>query len=355
MKEYLLKLNGREIEVKALKAQAELIVDELKKPFKVAQYVREITGVIGGKEDTTVLMTPFTVNKIADEQGYKQDLEAFVKDLPAVITTENASPIIQRAREIWRKHMPVVDGRRTPEEVTIANAKAIAMQHQRELEQEAWRTKWCKQGGSMVIPQGSMAVYLEITFNNSDPMTDYFEFHAQIGEDMLLAIVRRQAQREALARKVLGQYPELCKLTWKWNTENYSMGHGNYLISDSFGVEKHNAYDGREEVAVHYEIRFDTYSPAMQAYKDYPGIQGVASEPAAVSEVTIRRNEERNGIEVVFPTKPDAAVLEALKALGFRWSRPQGLWYGRYSETLMKQVEDLLKQRDEHVPKGGES
>jgi hypothetical protein len=344
MKQYLLKLNGREIEVKALKTQAELIVDEMKKPFKVAQYVREITGVVGGKEDTTVLMTPFTVNKIADEQGYKQDLEAFVKELPAVITTENASPIIQRAREIWRKHMPVVDRRRTPEEVTIANAEAIAMQHQRELEQEAWRTQWCKPGGPVAIPQGGMAVYLEITFNNSDPMTDYFEFHAQIGEDMLLAIVLKQAQREALARRVLGQYPELCKLGWKWHTENYSMGHGNYLLSDSFGVEKHNAYDGREEVAVCYEVRFDTYSPAMLAYKDYPGIQGAAAESAEVGEVTIRRNEELNGIEVVFPTKPDAAVLKALKALGFRWSRPQGLWYGRYSETLMKQVESLLGQ-----------
>jgi hypothetical protein len=117
-----------------------------------------------------------------------------------------------------------------------------------------------------------------------------------------------------------------------------------------FGTEKHDAYDGRTEVNVWYEIRMNSYAKSMLAYKDYPGTQPMTSAPVQIGEkvdqkvdsVTIRRNEERNGIEVVFPAKPEASVLEALKRLGFRWSRPQGLWYARYSEELLKQVKNLV-------------
>ena len=120
------------------------------------------------------------------------------------------------------------------------------------------------------------------------------------------------------------------------------MGHGNYLESEVFGTEKQNAYDGRTEVNVWYEIQFNSCAKSMLAYKDYPGINVATAEPAKVGEATIRKNEEHNGIEVVFPAKPESSVLEALKKLGFRWSRPQGLWYARYSEELLKQVKNLL-------------
>lgn len=40
-----------------------------------------------------------------------------------------------------------------------------------------------------------------------------------------------------------------------------------------------------------------------------------------------RENSEHGGIEVSFAKRPDENEREALKALGFRWSRMAGVWY----------------------------
>jgi len=60
--------------------------------------------------------------------------------------------------------------------------------------------------------------------------------------------------------------------------------------------------------------------------------------------VTVRRNHERNGIEVVFSGKPDGETRANLKDLSFRWSRRQGLWYRRYSDYAWQEVHKVLGQ-----------
>jgi len=60
------------------------------------------------------------------------------------------------------------------------------------------------------------------------------------------------------------------------------------------------------------------------------------------AEVTIRRNPVKDGIEVIFPAKPDQEIRDALKRFGFRWSRRQGLWYVRYRPGLWSGVHALL-------------
>ena len=59
-------------------------------------------------------------------------------------------------------------------------------------------------------------------------------------------------------------------------------------------------------------------------------------------KIEIRHNEKLNGIEVVFPSKPEANIIESLKQLGFRWSGHNGLWYNRYSDNLMQQIQALI-------------
>lgn len=67
----------------------------------------------------------------------------------------------------------------------------------------------------------------------------------------------------------------------------------------------------------------------------------------------IRRNPERQGIEVVFSAKPAEAIRAELKRLGFRWSRRQGLWYARFRPSLWRQVHDLLGLSDAEEPASG--
>jgi hypothetical protein len=69
--------------------------------------------------------------------------------------------------------------------------------------------------------------------------------------------------------------------------------------------------------------------------------------------ITIRRNPERQGIEVVFPAKPDEEIRAELKRLGFRWSRRQGLWYARFRPSLWSQIHALLGVSDAEEPAAG--
>lgn len=50
---------------------------------------------------------------------------------------------------------------------------------------------------------------------------------------------------------------------------------------------------------------------------------------ATPDKVTVRPGLREGFSEVVFPSKPDAAVRDTLKASGFRWSPSSACWYGR--------------------------
>jgi hypothetical protein len=55
----------------------------------------------------------------------------------------------------------------------------------------------------------------------------------------------------------------------------------------------------------------------------------------------VQLNEERQGVEVAFPSAPAAEVREGLKARGFRWSGRQGLWYARQTPERIAFAQQL--------------
>lgn len=61
----------------------------------------------------------------------------------------------------------------------------------------------------------------------------------------------------------------------------------------------------------------------------------------AVTGVTVTLNDEKNGVEIRFPSKPDTAVLERLKANGWRWSRFSNCWYAKQSPSTLAFAESL--------------
>ncbi|MGR6760400.1 methyltransferase [Paenibacillus sp. T2-29] len=61
----------------------------------------------------------------------------------------------------------------------------------------------------------------------------------------------------------------------------------------------------------------------------------------STEEVTVTYNEEKQGVEICFTSKPNSNVIEQLKANGFRWSR-RGFWYAKQSDKA-NQFASLMK------------
>lgn len=205
----------------------------------------------------------------------------------------------------------------------------------------------CQSREFVEIPAGQMAIYLQITFDNSDMRSDYYHPYTHIGEPMLLAIVPKQARRCALAQQAMMQHLELLALEWNWKTENYSMGNGNFLLSDFFGQMSQSAYDGRQEVEIRYEIGFST-ARQMRAWKHYKAKQaGVAPDATLTNSanndtVKIRLNDEKQGIEVIFSEKPKSEIISSLKKHGFRWSPAYKLWYAKQAPDRINFANSLV-------------
>jgi hypothetical protein len=270
-----------------------------------------------------------------------------------------ALPALQAAR-------PVEDTRQTQEAADAERAKNLADNERSEAERkarmDAEHAKFIAHYGispeTITVPDGMMPVIISLKFDNSDSMTDYFDRHASLGPDFLLGYVPKQAQTEALARRLLSRYPELAAVGehevegrkvsgFTWHTEKYSMGHGNYLDGTGFelppdlqGLRK--AYRGGDVKHARWQVEFsytgrygaDKYLPL----KGYPGVNAVAADvsplhldSASGTAGTVNFNTPLNGVEVAFPAKPDGSVIADLKCHGFRWSMRNKCWYKRQS------------------------
>lgn len=73
----------------------------------------------------------------------------------------------------------------------------------------------------------------------------------------------------------------------------------------------------------------------------------VQEQPTEQTEITVRLNDEKNGIEIVFADKPSQDVLEKLNASEFKWSRRQKLWYAKQSPSNIEFANSLADNNGE--------
>ena len=138
-------------------------------------------------------------------------------------------------------------------------------------------------------------------------------------------------------RKAAKLLPRLSKTTpideWTENRQNYSMGGGTFLSEYEYG-----RYSG-------WKIRKVSLEYCTQALIDplaFPTAETPTTETKLeVTEASYQLNEEKNGIEIMFPGKPSEEIRNQLKASRFRWSRRQGLWYAKQSPDRLKLAQEL--------------
>jgi hypothetical protein len=336
----------KSVEVQCLKDEAKKFQRTLDQALRLSSYCKETTGQVEKPEtwhETTYMMLGGS-HEIKDAEGYNKAIQELLGMIPDFLKKDQFQPIMDKANEIYNTFIPTQDKRETQSQIDERNAIVKGYDEARQAKTQDFVNRFCLPE-KIKAPEGYMSIYLEITFDDSDSMTDYFHPHAQIGHDMLLGIVPKQAGTERIHRSVLERYPELNKLTWTWHTENYSMGHGNYLISEypEDLTFPQGAYDGRKEVHARYEIRSNTYEKEVYAYKDYPGNMPKFTTPdtsnnGETKKAIVTKNEQHNGIEVRFDSKPDESILSYLKSNGFRWSKFQKIWYTRFNESLFQEV-----------------
>ncbi|TPF17980.1 hypothetical protein [Priestia megaterium] len=61
----------------------------------------------------------------------------------------------------------------------------------------------------------------------------------------------------------------------------------------------------------------------------------------ASGEVAYKLNDEKQGVEIYFSSKPSQEVLETLKANKFRWSRYNKCWYAKQSDSTIELAKKL--------------
>lgn len=61
-----------------------------------------------------------------------------------------------------------------------------------------------------------------------------------------------------------------------------------------------------------------------------------------LSVITVRFSPAHNGIEVIFPERPEQHVLNILKGIGFKWSPASKLWYRRFNPYTWTHVHEVL-------------
>jgi hypothetical protein len=235
----------------------------------------------------------------------------------------------------------------TPEPYTPPPVPPAIEARRREQEEREWQrtllfVEHYGQPGAapVVVPHGMMAVTLSLKFDNSDTMTDYFDRHAPYSPDFLLLVAKQQAKTEKLARRALGLVPELeQRHEWKWRTENYSMGHGNYLQSSGFELPAplqgfRNVYCGGPVTHGHWEIEFsrpyrEGSDLKILPHAGYGRTVNVTppTAPTASAPITLSINRQRNLVELRFSDKPSEALRAEMKAARWRWFGPAGCWY----------------------------
>jgi len=79
---------------------------------------------------------------------------------------------------------------------------------------------------------------------------------------------------------------------------------------------------------------WDTVQAIMRRARETPGPMPSAPEELVsfpAGGVTVTENAEKGGLEIRFSEKPSPAILENLKAHGWRWSRFNGCWYNKHT------------------------
>ena len=64
-----------------------------------------------------------------------------------------------------------------------------------------------------------------------------------------------------------------------------------------------------------------------------------------MANATIKKNVERNGIEIAFKEKPARETLDTLKVHKFRWNPQTKVWYTKYTPEALEVAKAIVSNK----------
>lgn len=133
---YKFQIGPRVFQVKAKKDNAKRVEDALKSVEQIRSYHRELSGTFGESESSSTYMTVFGGHQVADPAAYEADKDDFFSSLPGLIAESDIEDVIIQANVVFQKHIPIVDKRKTPEEMAEIRRKNQEYEAKRLAEQK---------------------------------------------------------------------------------------------------------------------------------------------------------------------------------------------------------------------------
>ena len=161
------------------------------------------------------------------------------------------------------------------------------------------------------------------------------------------AFVEGSPEPEPITFQVSGGGSQVVNFAWDISRESvehrekYSMGHGFYLKAgcrnwDGWEVSKQGLGYGYEELCC--IAGNGGYKVPEKGARKAPGS---TPETPAQPGATVTENEEKNGVELRFPSKPGESIRADLKAHGWRWSRFGKCWYKRRTPEALAYAHEI--------------
>lgn len=389
IKTYQFKFQGKTISVKGKKSNVEEFASRIQEVNRVPSMVREISGIIGGEEHSWTSISLFgpSGTPLADPDGYAAEVKELAGELPESLVETIDNPIMvdlmKKAADIVKRHTPVKDNRETPEAHNVRMDESRRFQEEQEAkrrerdaeEQEEAATlvtrykylaplavsgKSRHAGGADNLKTELVRAFPGVSFSvKSETYSMGSSLNVRWTDGPTVSQVKEFSDKYQ-TKSFDGMTDSTTNVSTVFNTVFGGAGyvHENREVSETLLIEtaakeglEFTAEEWQEFVKVAHqdhettEIHRNIVNKAHETSKlpDISTVPHYDHEQTQESneDITVRMNSERNGVEILFNSKPDRSVIDSLKSNGFRWSPRGKLWYAKQSPSRISFAHDL--------------
>lgn len=329
---------GHAVNLNGLKAEIEAIENGLRCLKNLNGMQRTLGGIIGrasGEHRGEYAMdgwAMFGTYPLRNPETLDAEIKALVDKMQPELTLDNFKLLLPEVKAIYENHINIKDDRQTEEQANEQARISNEREKARELFNEGREMKlgmFHPDGLKADVKAGQMGIVIMACYDDSDIQTDYFHRDASLSKGYLLGVTGNKARRENVIRELIDGSEELRQLTWKWDSDKCRMESGIVGISQ---------YSEKKEVHYYYIIRYGSEANQKECSKwfkaNLPMIAEGAKSETSNTGAYVKINEAKQGVEIHFPVKPIASVLEKIKSRGgWRWAKFNKCWYARLSDS----------------------